>query len=745
MRVPAPVPQDALSRALVATGLAVLAVGLLVGALAPAAGVAGLGTGGDAPGQVDPASVGDGEGLSAFEQQLADRVASRLRSGAVNLSGGSYGNITERLNGTRYESLLSKYGAVANESGNESINRSYGRALERQAAFVAALDRYERVHDRWERVVNETRPGLGGTRPGLPAGNDSAGPTPPAGAVGDAIGGVPRPEPLARERALAHELGRIERRVARLGDDLAQRYWTLGRESGANFTAARRSVRERTENVSARQARVERRTLEPTSIEVTSWTSYVSFEKPFVFVGRVHAGDDAVANATVRLTLGNQSVTRTTGPNGTVAFALRPTTAPLDATLATVRYLPDNGSTAAASAHSVGVRIRQVTPTVTATVEPEPARFGDTVRISGRVASDGTGAAEVPVVVRVDGRVVERKTTGLHGRYDATYDLPSSVPVGEHRVRVTVPLAERALAGATRNATLTVARSGSSLNASVERVGGRELRVTGHLRANGRPVDGAALTVAVNGTAVGTARTGADGEFSTTVLAPADLVDGGLLGTTGRVSVTVRYDGAGSNVATAATTAVASVSASGRPVALAGGLAVLLAGVGGVALYRRRRDGGDTPGVDDGAGDGDAGAPEPVAGSTGADATSLLAAARDAAGSDPGRAVTVAYAALRRALESRAPPSADRRTHWEFYRDCRGADLDDETVSALREVTERYERVVYAGGAVDASAARATLERVAALVDEPTPETGTPGQAGDAGTGTTGASAPAED
>ena len=75
---------------------------------------------------------------------------------------------------------------------------------------------------------------------------------------------------------------------------------------------------------------------------------------------------------------------------------------------------------------------------------------------------------------------------------------------------------------------------------------------------------------------------------------------------------------------------------------------------------------------------------------------------------------------LRDRIERHNAVPGDGRTHWEFYRDCETADVDEETLETLRAVTERYEEVAYAADAVGTDAARSTIETIESLVDEST-------------------------
>jgi hypothetical protein len=707
-----PVPEDTLSRVLVVVGVALLAVGLIVGAIAPAAGVSGFGQSGvaDTSRQDNPQEVSNESDLSSLQQRLADRLARRAESGAVNVSSGDIGEARERLNGTEYESLLDQYSAVSNETGSTEETVAYRRMLELQSEFVTMIDEYWTAHERYQSVRNVTfADGRLVTRPDATAERER-----------EAFERANRIDTYRQ----AHRLARIAVDVNETGARLIDQYRRLGDLSERNFTTARRSVGEAVTNVTATQERVTERTFTDTAVRITDRTQTASYSDPLRVEGVVTANWSAVPNATVRLSVGNETVETTTDPDGSFQFRYQPTFAATSDSRVTVRYVPANDSANAPAAASFGVTLRQQTPTVTVTATPREVSYGETFLVAGRVSVDRTGIEGTPYTVLVGGQVVGQGETGPAGRYAVSRPLPSTVANGTQAVRVLLPVENRALASTSANTTVRVLELGTNLSLDSVGVDDQTVRVRGTLSSVEGTVANQTVDIAINGTTVGTVETGANGSFATAVAVPDAVLDSGLFGGTVTVAISASYGDASSNLGPSEAVVTRTVSAPGRPAILGGLGAAFVVLVVGTLLARRvdwrsRWSLGRSSGPDD---DGDTGRDTPAAFED-ADPQSLLATARDALTSDPDTAVRVGYAALRRRVERESGASGDGRTHWEFYRDCREAGLDEATLTTLRSVTERYERVAYAADGVTAETARTTLEEVESLVDgSPSPD-----------------------
>ncbi|WP_226022940.1 hypothetical protein [Halomicrobium salinisoli] len=233
--------------------------------------------------------------------------------------------------------------------------------------------------------------------------------------------------------------------------------------------------------------------------------------------------------------------------------------------------------------------------------------------------------------------------------------------------------------------------------------------------ADGDPVAGQTVVVAVDGERVGTAETNASGAYRLAVDRedlPANA--------SGEVTLAVRFDGSGSNLdsARARTTLSAAeagvdgaasslladwlgVAVSDRLLAVAGGTAaVALVALAAALRWRRSSRSGETDGVT--VADANDEAPAATEPTDRADPERPLEPAREAlAVGDAETAVVAAYAASRRRLEERVGLS-EHLTHREFRAACESR-LDSTDRTALSTVTDAYELVTFAGeGAVDA-------------------------------------------
>jgi len=729
------VPTDTVVRTLASVGLVVLVFGLVVGAVAPGASVTGTDHAAD---QMDPATVEGDTDLSAFERKLADRFAQRAQSDAVTLSSGDYGQVREQLNGSRYESLLEDYNSVADASTDRERTVVYRRMLSAQASFVDALAGFERAYGRHQRlrdrgVVDDPSVTAGGSRTVGPVAGDP-------GSAG--------PVAVERLRESAHLVERREHRVRRVGAVLLDRYRRLGTLSNESYADARRSVHEQMLDVYAQRAALARETFEPTTLSVTGRTATTSSGDPLYVSGRVTANGSAVEDGRVELALGRETATARSGSDGRFEVVLVPRRVPTNVTTATLRYVPDNQSAVAATESVLPVTVQTADATTTATVTPQVVGFGDAFRVSGRVTTGGTndteaggsevrvpesGLAPAPadtagienasVVVRSEGTVLNRTLTESDGSYNLTTPFPQDVSAGEQRVTVVVDPGDRPVNGTRSTTTVTVVERTPSLSVTTRGRRGRTVDVSGNLTVAGQPVAGGSVVVAVGGERVGSTLTGPDGGFRTTVAVPDGEFEGGWAPQTDQVEVAVTYDGGGNIAGTRSTRTVAVTT--GEAAFLGAGGAALVLVVGAVLVARRWSQRGETAEPDGTHPDGDAPPGDPVSGggtgdgeSGSPDPSALVAAAGDLLETDPRRAVRVAYAAARRGIEPELSGGDRRRTHWEFYRDCRAADLEAEVLSTLRDATEQYERAAYATDGVSVEAARSTVERVAALVED---------------------------
>ena len=101
---------------------------------------------------------------------------------------------------------------------------------------------------------------------------------------------------------------------------------------------------------------------------------------------------------------------------------------------------------------------------------------------------------------------------------------------------------------------------------------------------------------------------------------------------------------------------------------------------------------------------------------TGRDPEWLLEHARtELEDGQPDSAVMASYAAVRQYFDQDLDTSISG-THWEFYRDCASADLDEETVDRLGGLTALYERATFSEETVPSQDAESAIASVKHLV-----------------------------
>ena len=559
-----------------------------------------------------------------------------------------------------------------------------------------------------------------------------------------------------RERRLAHRLERRAAAVNRSARLLTGSDAELGatdRDAGANLTRTVERVRA---NVTASQMAVRERTLVRTRLAVAASDSVGSFADPVALSGRLRtAGGDPVANETVTLAVGRQVRDVTTDAAGRFAFDYRPTFDAAGERDRTVWFLPANDSAYHRASAAATFAVEPTTPTVTLANHTESVAYGESVAVAGSVAAGGEDVPNVPVAVSAGGVRLATVATGSNGAFYASARLPANVSAGDRRVRVRLavgdsnratgangsgaglgaPGASRlgetpwggllvaesdasdgppALAPANASGRVTVESTATDL--SIARVDPLEASafVTGRLvTSDGAPVANQTVALRADGAPAASVTTNDTGGFAATVGLAANATDDS------RVRVTAQF-GAPGNLDPARANATVSRSGSEPdlpvdPLEL-GAAGVLGMAAVGVAVWRFR-SGGAEPFEQDGS-DGEAGDGRD-SGESGRDSSATLLDAATSA-LDEGAydaAVGAAYASARRRLagEAGVDRPAGARTHWEFYADCRAADLPDDRLDELESLTATYERAAFAPESVSAEEASEAVELARSL------------------------------
>lgn len=730
--------------ALLVIGALVLVSGVGIGVVASGASGGSLGSSNSPSNdttvqQRNPDEVGGSQSLSALERQLADRVSRQIESGAVNLSRGQYDQVRDSLSDSQYESLLNRYTDVASQTGNENQSRVFRRMRDRQRAYATAAERYWRLYDLYNGTANVSAPEYQRLVANLSfVSNETINRTESTslsstestdGATLDATSTTASTQSnqtaqntsaidfnTSQRRQLARQLQQRWRAVDRNGTTLIRTYREFADLTAENYSAAIRSVQTSRQTISRTQLVVRERWLIVVNLSARTTKPNGSFVDPIEIAGRLTtANGTPIRESAVTLDIAGQPYRAVLNQAGEFAVSYRPTTIPMNATNVSVKFVPTRSSAYTSSPANVSVAITQATPNVSVRTTPDAVGFNETLRVSGQVGADDTGAANVPYLVTLDNRVLDRNTTALDGSFDTAVSIPATIQTGEHTAEVSLLLTDQALAPANASTAVTVQERPSELSLRVAAVEGRSIRVAGRLYVPGAGgVTGERVRLIANGTDIGSVRTGASGRFNTTVLVPASALNGGLTADSTRLRLQAAYDNDRSNVR--ASVAQTRVTISQTPWLLIGGATVvLIVGVlaGGYLLSRRVSGGRDSVSESVGSGGGPYGDDGIVQSDVSPE--SLIALAREQL--DDGRtdvAVRLCYAAMRTRLEAEMG-AEQAQTPWEFYQAVTARSTDSDVVETLRSVTELYERAVFASEAVSVDVVESRLARVSSV------------------------------
>lgn len=728
---------------------AVLVPVLLAATMAPLVAAAGAGTtsiGGSAPSSVpsaDPTPTGTPEtrhenpenrseagNLSMYQRWLAGRMGQVLIDCTSGASARQFGACDLQED---YPEWLGKYVDVARETETESDDRAadaFADAKDQQGAFDDQVASFWRTYEAYRRAREQ--------------GNTD------------------------RARRLARRLARVASGIDQTSTGLIRDYRRISNTSSVQMEDAESTVRNVTTNVTATADDVRATEFVSTRLSVRADATDTSFLDPLSVSGRLTtANGSAIADRSVLIAVGGQTILTRTDGDGDFELRYRPTTLRRDTDRLPVRYVPRNSSVYLPARATVPITVEQVRPNVTVSRRPATARFGETVVLAGSVSAGGINAQDIPVRVSIgsggpEGGVARTVRTNLTGAYRTAVTVPAGLPDGERAVRATVALEDRALGPASATAEITVLQTNTSLSVNGTAAGSDGLRVEGRLTSvDGRPVEGQTVRVLVGGTSVGSVDTGAEGRYATTVAVPDGPGSGA--DATDRVRVVARFDGRRTNLepARAATTVRFSGGAVeaglsshvggvvdellGHPVfeelaswsiwrwaLVVGGVLTILASLGlvwlglsGRALQGGRPTvallagrvlpsadgGGDPNGTTEAAGSAGGAAgespdpPEPPD-SPAESVSPLERAYHHLEREETDSAVETAYAVTRGNIATET--GATNPTHWEFY-DTASSQLPTDRVNLLHWLTEVYESAVFAPTAVGVDAARASI------------------------------------
>jgi hypothetical protein len=651
----------------------------------------------------DPDATQEDGDLSAVRRQLAGRMEDITIDCSQGIEVGNF-DACEDLNGS-YEDTLSKYVEVTgrDDEADEESAESY-RQLGRETRELAnETRRYRRTY----REYQEARAN----------GNTT------------------------RARRLARELRELNGDIQRTGSNISRASTDVENRTGVSLAPVEQSTRNVTMNVSTTANTVVTQVFVPTTLTANrEGTGNISAREPLVVTGQIRTengtriGNGSVALATAP---GREArvLNRTRNPvneSGYYRLSYRPTAIRTGNRTLSVHYRPAATSAFLPANETVDATVEGVRATLTLQAAPDVLRYNESVRTTGNVTVLGAeseevlGPAGVPVRLRLDGRTLAASQTNASGELTVGPRLPAGISPGERTLSLVGPSSDRAVTfeRVSRKVRVRSTETAIDVRAVQTATGERTVRVVGQLRARDAGVSGQDLSVRIGGRQVTTLETNATGYYRGTVTVPnASFPAAGSESAT----VVVTFDGRGTNLEDAraqravsiqGTTTQESRDPADRAVAflranpeVTGGIglgAVGLLLVGFAAVRWGREEGGDVENAPTAATGAPTEAPADDAPSEvgGVGASLELAEAALSEGAY-GRAVLAGYAAVQRGLTGAEGPKAT--THWEFYLQAVNGDLSDAREAALREVTEAFEQVSFAGRTPGESEAAAVL------------------------------------
>jgi hypothetical protein len=229
--------------------------------------------------------------------------------------------------------------------------------------------------------------------------------------------------------------------------------------------------------------------------------------------------------------------------------------------------------------------------------------------------------------------------------------------------------------------------------------------MTGQLSlADGSGIPNRSVEIDAEEKALTTLETNPDGRINETLLLPESIAN------EESVNLSARFEGTGTNLAPTQSQASVAVTTGGFPSWLwpLVGVVIVLIAIAGILVLSRRQSGIEKTGPVAGIGSDADAIPEYE---SNVEPERLLSAAKECLSEeDTEGAVRLAYAAARAAVSG-----PEYATHWEFYQACATDQISEETVAALRKVTEGYEQVNYTATSISAPEAEQLVSAVTSM------------------------------
>lgn len=655
----------------------------------------------------DPDETDEAGDLGGVSSHLAGRMGEISVDCSEGIRVGDYDACEELDENGEYGDALSKYvdvtgrdgGGSGDDDGDDGSDESFRDLQQEQQEFANETQRFQRTYQEYQEARRN--------------GNTT------------------------RARRLARELLELREEIQESGQNVSRASNDIENGTGVSLDVVEQSTQAVTANVTDTTNTVVTEVFIPTAMTATrEGKGNVSAREPLVVTGQVRtANGTAVGNGSVVVATGprrgSRVVQRTRVPvndAGGYELTYRPTTVRTGNRTMSMRYEPPATSVYLGANETVSTTVEEVQANLSVSDTTGERRYREPVRATARVTvtDDGESLAlrEIPLRLALDGRTLGTGATNTSGVAVLGARLPASIATGNRTLSVDGPSSGRAVtvAPARRGVRVVVSEPRLQARAVPTGTGQQSVRVVGQLRAQGAGVPGRELEVSIDGRFVTTLETNATGDYRETLTVP-----NASFPATGQesVDVVVAFDGSGTNLESASTReevalqSGATASSDGllsritgfvqsNPVAVGGVALFGLLAAGGLVLVRRRSEGESADASEAGE--------VPTASTDDGDAVddarhdSSVEAVREALSDGAhARAVLSGYATVRRGLPVTDAPTV---THWEFYRRAAESGLSASQLAALRDVTEAFERVSFAGQTPDETEASTVLERV---------------------------------
>ncbi|RBI60699.1 hypothetical protein DMJ13_17190 [halophilic archaeon] len=596
--------------------------------------------------------------------------------------------------GDDYNSKLTRYVDVAGETDTKKDDKTakqFKQAEENQRQYASSVQQFRQTYNKYQTAKEN--------------GNDE------------------------RARELARQLGRLQSQINHTGNNLTKNYKNISNTTQADLQKEVGTVHNITQNVTQQQIEIQEQEFTETELTTDVDTNEIAYRDPLEVSGQLTSDNGTeLADRTVLLKLhSGRVITTKTAEDGTFSFVARPRTLPLGSNTVTVQYAPRNSSVYLGSNSTINVSVYQTESTIELQNTTKTAAYNETVNVSGRVTAVDRGVTNVPVAVFVDGVQITTVNTTENGSFAASAALPAKIDPGSKDIRVTLPLSEQALASTNATAPLTVQPTATTLNITNVNRAGQQLMIRGALAtAPGEPVPNKIIALRLNGQQLTTVMTDAHGQFSANITIPEATINSD----TSTAKLLALYSGRGTNLNKSQARSQVQLPVSNNEsdglFSQTAYLLVSLLGLGLLGIVALMRTGLLTRDSDTDSTPSETTA-SPSPGNTEQDpkpepepdqfAETLLDRASSAlADGNREQAVELAYAAVRDSLTETVDVDP-KATHWEFYTACQEADIADENLERLADLTEAYEHAAFAATDTSSRVAETAIEHATSLVE----------------------------